>query len=436
MKTTRVVILGGGFAGLRAARSLGNRPGIEVKLVDRRNFHLFQPLLYQVAMAGLSPADIAAPIRSLLRSYANVQVLKSEVQGIDRERRVVRTDSGNLEYDYLIVATGMQTSYFGRDDWEASATGLKTIEDATTVRRRILDAFERAEVEADPEKIAARLTFIVVGGGPTGVELAGAIAEMARHALARDFRRIDPRTTRVILVEAGPRILPGFQEASSERATADLERLGVTVRTGARVTTLDEDGIRLGDAERIASRTVVWAAGVRATPAGEWLDTELDRTGRVRVEPDLSLPNDDRVFVAGDLAYLENDGKPLPGMAPVAMQQGRYLGQLIRGELAGRPRTPFRFLDKGQMATIGRSKAVLESGPVRMGGIFAWLGWVFVHIYYLSSFRNRFFVLLQWAWSYFRFGKGARLIVGEDPRDRDREASEDREPVTGSPISG
>lgn len=411
---TRVVIIGGGFAGLLAAKQLGNRDGIEVTLLDRRNFHLFQPLLYQVAMAGLSPADIAAPIRSLLSRYRNIIVLQAEAKGIDRERRVVTTNVGEYAYDYLIVATGMQTSYYGHDDWIEHASGLKSIEDATAIRRRILQAFEKAEAEEDADIVRSLLTFVVVGGGPTGVELAGAISEMAAHALARDFRRIDPRSTRVVLVEAGPRILPTFSEASSARAERDLEKLGVEVLKNARATHIDADGITIDGSDVIESRTVLWAAGVRATPVGKMLGVETDRSGRVPVRNDLTIEGDDRVFVAGDLAVLEYKGEELPGQAPVAMQQGRYLGRLIWREVQGEARTDFRYIDKGQMATIGRSKAVLESGPVRLGGMLAWLGWVVVHIYYLTTLRNRFFVLLRWAWSYCRFGKGARLIVGED----------------------
>ncbi|EDM78595.1 NADH dehydrogenase [Plesiocystis pacifica SIR-1] len=427
----RVIIVGGGFAGLNAAKALGRAgrrgPGreLEVVLIDRRNHHLFQPLLYQVAMAGLSPADIAAPIRSLLSEYRNTRVIQGEVQAVDADARVVRGDFGELEYDYLVLAAGAMHAYFGNEAWEPHAPGLKTVEQATEIRRRVLTAFEQAET-LDPTDGAGRkrlLTFVIVGGGPTGVELAGAIGEMSRTTLAKDFRTIDPKLTRVILIEAGDRILRGFDASLASRATRDLEGLGVQVWTGSRVTQVDADGVNVGE-ERIEAATVLWAAGVRAADfedvaGAEQAVFERDRQNRIHVGADLSIEGHPEVFVAGDLARaLGEDGQPLPGQAPVAMQQGRYVARMILGDLgggegAGREREPFRYVDKGQMATIGRSRAVVEAGKVRFGGLFAWWTWLLVHIYYLTGFRNRVLVLIQWAWSYMTFVRGARLIVSK-----------------------
>jgi NADH dehydrogenase len=426
-----VVIAGGGFAGLNAAKGLGragrsrHARGVEVTLVDRRNHHLFQPLLYQVAMAGLSPADIAAPIRSLLARYRNVRVLQGEVTGIDLAARKVSTDFGELPFDYLILACGAWHSYFGHDAWEENAPGLKTVEQATEIRRRVLLAFEEAERIANPEERRRQLTFVIVGGGPTGVELAGAIAEMARFTLARDFRAIDAKLARIVLVEAGPRILPMFSPEQSARAARDLERLGVEVRSSSAVTQVDPGGVEIGS-ERIRAATVLWAAGVEASSLGRRAGLAVDRQGRVLVEPDLSLPGHPNVFVAGDMAHFAHQtGKPLPGTAPVALQQGRYLARTILeevglGEPRGLPRRPFRFRDKGQMATIGRSRAVVEIGRFRLAGWWAWVLWLIVHIYYLTGFRNRVFVVLQWAWSYITFKRGARLIVDKEWRSRSR----------------
>jgi NADH dehydrogenase len=411
-----VLIIGGGFAGLNAAKGLGGVAGIEVTLVDRTNHHLFQPLLYQVAMAGLSPADIAAPIRSLLSRYRNIRVLQGDVASIDLDRKTAVTDFGELTFDHLILACGARHSYFGHDEWEEFAPGLKTVEQATEIRRRVLLAYETAErsqSEADRKRL---LTFVVVGGGPTGVELAGAIGEMSRFTLAKDFRNIDARQARVILLEAGPRILPMFSERQAVRAARDLDHLGVQVWTSSAVTKIDADGVDIGS-ERISSATVLWAAGVTASPLGRNTGLEVDRQGRVVVEPDLSVKGHANVFVAGDLAcFTHQTGKPLPGTAPVAMQQGRYLAKAIRRELAGKPRQPFHFVDKGQMATIGRSRAIVEIGRLRLAGFAAWVVWLVVHIYYLTGFKNRLLVVLQWAWSYLSFRRGARLIVNKEWR--------------------
>ncbi len=414
----RVVIIGGGFAGLNAAKVLGRRGReLDVVVIDRRNHHLFQPLLYQVAMAGLSPADIAAPIRGLLSRYRNTTVLQGEVQAIDAAQREVRGTFGRQGYDYLVLAAGAQHAYFGHDEWEPFAPGLKTIEQATEIRRRVLMAFEEAETK--PGDVAERkrlLTFVIVGGGPTGVELAGAIAEMSRTTLARDFRNIDPTHTRVILIEAGPRILTQFSEVMADRARRDLEGLGVQIWTDSRVTLIDAHGIEIGS-ERLEAQTVVWAAGVQGAPVAKSLGVPLDRSGRVPVGADLSLEGHPEIFVAGDLASARDDaGKPLPGLAPVAMQQGRFIAAAILAELRGQPRGAFHYYDKGQMATIGRSRAIVESGKIRFGGWLAWWAWLLIHIYYLSGFRNRALVLFQWAWSYLTFARGARLIVGKQWR--------------------
>lgn len=415
----KVVIVGGGFAGLSAAKAAGRLKNVDVTLVDRRNHHLFQPLLYQVASAGLSPADIAAPIRNILSNYKNVKVLLGEVQSVDVHQNRVHADIGSLDYDYLLMACGANHSYFGNDQWEKNAPGLKTIEHATEIRRKILTAFEIAERCDDPEEQRKQLTFVVVGGGPTGVELAGAIGEMSRFTLARDFRSINAKSTRVFLMEAGPRILAAFPEDLSDRAARDLEKLGVQIWPNSRVSQVDSDGVSVGD-ERIRSATVLWAAGVQASPLGKQIsntssEVELDRQGRVQVEPDLTLANHPNVFVAGDQAHaLDKSGNPLPGLAPVAVQQGRYFGKMIAADLNGKPRTPFKYVDKGIMATIGRNKAVMQSGRWKMKGWFAWLAWLVVHIYFLTGFRNRFFVVLSWAWSYVTYRRGARLIVGKD----------------------
>jgi NADH dehydrogenase len=412
MARTRVVIVGAGFAGLNAAKTLGRSADVDVTLIDRRNHHLFQPLLYQVAMAGLSPAEIAAPIRSLLSKFPNIRVLLGAVQSIDSVRKVAVSDIGEFSFDYLILACGSTHSYFGHDEWRAFAPGLKTIEDATEIRRRVLIAFEEAERVADIDQRNKFLTFVVVGGGPTGVELAGAIGEMSRFTLARDFRTINARSARVILIEAGPRILPAFSDSQVLRATRDLERLGVQVWTSRKVTLIDADGVQMGS-ERVNSATVLWAAGVQASPIGRIAGFATDPQGRVLVEPDLSVKENPHIFVAGDLArFAYQNNTLLPGTAPVAMQQGRYIASTILAEVRGEARKPFHFVDKGQMATIGRSHAIVEIGSLKLGGWFAWVTWLVVHIYYLTGFQNRLLVVLQWAWSYVTFGRGARLIVG------------------------
>src|SRR5262245_23291899 len=416
---TRVLIVGGGFAGYNAAKAFGRAGGVDVTLIDKRNYYLFQPLLYQVATAGLSPADIAAPLRSMLSQYPNVTVLLGEVRRVDLGRNVAITDIGEFPYDYLILCCGATHSYFGHDEWEEYAPGLKTIEQATEIRRRILLAFEEAERVTDPEERRKYLTFVVVGGGPTGVELAGAIGEMSRFTLAKDFRSINARLARIFLIEAGPRILPTFSESQSNRAVRDLERLGVQVWTSSPVTAIDSDGVQAGK-DRLRAGTVLWAAGVRASALGKLAGLEVDRAGRVSINPDMSVPGYPNVFVAGDQSvFVHQTGKPLPGTAPVAMQQGRYIARTILAELKGMPRKPFHFVDKGQLATIGRSKAVLEIGSFKLGGWLAWVAWLIIHIYYLTGFKNRLLVVLQWAWSYLTFGRGARLIVGKEWRQGD-----------------
>ncbi|MEM7456227.1 MAG: NAD(P)/FAD-dependent oxidoreductase [Planctomycetota bacterium] len=410
----RVVIVGGGFAGLNAARALGGRKDVEVTLIDRRNHHLFQPLLYQVATAGLSPADIAAPIRNILSRYQNVRVLLGEVQSVDFESKSLRTDIGPLDYDFLLLACGARHSYFGNDAWEQDAPGLKTIEHATEIRRRILTSYEIAERCEDTELQRKHLTFVVVGGGPTGVEMAGAIGEMSRYTLARDFRNINAKATRIFLMEGGPRILAAFPEELSDRAARDLENLGVQIWTSSFVTGVDDEGVTIGD-ERIQAATVIWAAGVQGSSLGKRINVPLDSSGRIKVEPDLSVAGCPDVFVAGDQAHFEDDsGQPLPGLAPVALQQGRHFARNVKLMLAGKESEPFKYRDKGIMATIGRNKAVMKSGNWQMGGWFAWMAWLVVHIYFLTGFRNRFFVVLSWAWSYLTYRRGARLIVGEE----------------------
>jgi NADH dehydrogenase len=408
----RVVIVGGGFAGLNAAKVLGGRDGVDVLLLDRHNHHLFSPLLYQVAMAGLSPADIAAPIRSMLSEYSNIRVLLADVSGVDPARNVLHSDIGEVPYDYLLLCSGATQSYFGHDEWKRYAPSLKTLGDATEIRGKVLLAFEEAERIVDNEERKKFLTFVVVGGGPTGVELAGAIGEMSRFTLARDFKSIDAKSARVFLIEAGSRILPSFSADQAARAVRDLENLGVQVWTSSAVTAIDSDGVEIGK-ERLRAGTVVWAAGVKASPLGRTIGADIDRQGRVVVEGDLSVKAHSNIFVAGDLAlFTHQTGAPLPGTAPVAMQQGRHVGRTILRDRDGQPREPFHFADKGQMATIGRSRAITQIGNFKISGFPAWLIWLAVHIYYLAGFKNRLFVVLQWAWSYLTFSRGARLIVG------------------------
>jgi NADH dehydrogenase len=415
-----VVIIGGGFGGVSAARALRAAP-VDVTLIDRTNHHVFQPLLYQVATATLAPSDITAPIRWMLRHQRNARVLLAGAERIDPDRRVVVLDDGRgVAYDYLVVATGARHSYFGHDEWEASAPGLKSIDDALEIRRRFLLAFEEAEKAEDPEEQEAWLTFVIVGAGPTGVELAGMLPDIARKALRADFRRVDTARTRVVLLEGSPRVLGTYPEGLSERARRDLEELGVEVRTGTMVTGVDAEGVTIGS-ERIRARTVFWAAGNVASPLAGSLGAPLDRAGRVLVEPDLSVPGRSEVFVVGDLAASKReDGSLVPGVAPAANQMGKAAARAIRRALAGEPRPPFRYLDKGNLATIGRAKAIAEFGRVHVTGFAAWLLWLFIHIMYLVGFRNRVSVLLQWAYAYFTYQRGVRLITGADTGRGDR----------------
>jgi len=411
----RVVILGAGFGGLFAAQGLA-RAAAAITVVDRHNYHLFQPLLYQVATAGLAPSDVAWPIRSILSRQRNAKVLLDEVTGIDVDRREVILERGRLPFDYLVVATGSTHSYFGHEEWAAQAPGLKSVDDATLIRRRILTAFEQAEMEPDPQRRERLLRFVIVGGGATGVELAGTIAELAHRTLAADFRNIDPRSATIVLVEAGPRLLPFLGEASSAYARTALERLGVEVRLGAPVTACDEHGVTIGD-ERLAAGTVVWAAGVAASPVARWLDAPCDRAGRVQVRPDLSLPGDPQVFVIGDAAAVATDaGQPVPGIAPAAKQQGRYVARLIARRVAGRTDPgPFRYRHAGFLATIGRQSAVIEFSRLRLRGWPAWWIWGIAHIYFLVGRPSPLIVSIRWLWEYLTYGRGARLITGRDP---------------------
>jgi NADH dehydrogenase len=408
----RVVIVGAGFGGLLAARTLARYP-VQITLIDRQNFHTFQPLLYQVATAGLSPGEIAAPIRWIMRSRRNVEVLMSEVQDFDLSRRVVKLPDGEIPYDYLLVASGASHAYFGHDEWEPFAPGLKTIQDALEIRRRILLAFELAERQANREKEQVQLNFVVVGGGPTGVELAGTMAEIARKALSNEFRTIDPRKTRIVLLEGGPRVLPAYPEDLSRSAEEQLKRLGVEVHTSAMVTLVTPGAVHMGDTP-LPAAVILWAAGVAASPLGKKLGGPVDRAGRVAVNPDLSLPGHPEVFVIGDLATLKDEnGKMLPGVAPVAMQEGKATAHNIAAELRGEPRKNFHYFNKGNLATIGRAAAVAEFGKIHISGFLAWLAWLFVHVFFLIGFRNRIIVLVQWAWSYFTYERGARLITGD-----------------------
>jgi NADH:quinone reductase (non-electrogenic) len=406
-----VVIVGGGFGGLAAAHALRGAP-VRVVIVDRRNHHLFQPLLYQVATAALSPEDIAMPIRRVFRRQSNVEVFMGEAERIDRAARKVILSDGELAYDYLVVATGATHSYFGHDEWASYAPGLKRVEDAIAIRRRMLLAYEAAEREPDPARQRDWMTFVVIGAGPTGVEMAGSLAEIARRVLERDFRRIETSRTRVVLIEASDRVLPAMSPESSQSARRQLEHLGVEVITGRAVSEVDGAGVRAGE-DRIDARTVIWAAGVAASPLGRTLGAEVDRAGRVGVALDLSLPGSPEVYVIGDLASIKCDGKPVPGLAPAAMQEGRHAAASIVRMLRGEPTAPFRYRDKGMLATIGRAAAVAEYGGLRLSGFAAWLLWLFVHIFYLIGFRNRFVVISEWAWVYLRNERGARLITGD-----------------------
>lgn len=408
-----VVILGGGFGGLYAARELADAP-VRVTIVDRRNHHLFQPLLYQVASAALNPSDIASPIRSILGKQKNTSVVLGEAVSIDPRSRIVRFRRGTeMAFDYLIVATGATHSYFGNEEWEKWAPGLKTIEDALEIRRRVLLAFEAAEREEDPEKRRQWLSFVVVGGGPTGVELAGAFAEIAFHTMRRDFRRIDPSQARITLIEGLPRVLPSYPEDLSRKAKKQLEKLGVEVRTGELVSAVDAESVTVGE-DRYQARTVVWAAGVQASPLARCLGVELDKAGRVLVEKDLSVPGWPEIFIVGDLAASkQKDGSMVPGVAPAAIQMGRHAAVSIVRELGGKDRPSFRYRDKGSLATIGRAAAVADFGRLHLGGWIAWVAWLVIHVFFLIGFRNRLFVVSQWAWAYITRKRGARLITGD-----------------------
>ena len=410
-RVPRVVIVGAGFGGMEAARALARSP-VEVVIIDEKNHHCFQPLLYQVATAALSPADIAWPIRSMLRRQDNARVMLARVIAVDQAQRIVRTDSVPVPYDYLVLATGATHYYFGHDEWAKFAPGLKHIEDARRIRRRILLAFERAELAESEDERRRLMTFAIVGGGPTGVEMAGAIAEVARHALRSDFRRIDPRASRIVLLEAGPRLLPSFPEHLARYAHSTLEQMGVEVLTSARVTGCDENGVQLGN-ERIETCTSIWAAGVIASSASSWVDAERDRSGRVKVLPNLSIDGAPDIFAIGDTALvLDKDERPVPGIAPAAKQMGQYVGRLIDARVRGKPEPPpFAYRHYGELATIGRKAAVVKLGRISLTGFVGWLFWSVAHIYFLIGVRNRFVVAFTWLWSYLTLQRGARLIT-------------------------
>ena len=410
----RVVVVGGGFAGLNAAKGLADAP-VQVTVLDRKNHHTFQPLLYQVALAVLSPAEIASPIRNVLRRARNTEVLLGEVHGFDLEKRLVRADGLEIPYDYLVVAAGATHAYFGHPEWEQYAPGLKTLEDATEIRGRVLRVFENAEREAFAKRETPPLNFVVIGAGPTGVELAGAISDISRRYLEHDFRTIDPRNARIILLEGGPRVLAAYPEDLSASAERQLREMGVDVRTNAMVTNVEPGIVTVGK-EKIPASVILWGAGVSASPLGKMLRAPTDRAGRVLVEPDLSVPGHPEVFVAGDLAAAKfKEGKMVPGVAPAAIQMGKFAARQIRRSIAGKPREEFRYWDKGTLATIGRSRAVADFGRWHISGYFAWLSWLFVHLFFLIGFRNRIMVMLDWAWAYITYNHGARLIT--EPRE-------------------
>ncbi|MEO8019501.1 MAG: NAD(P)/FAD-dependent oxidoreductase [Pseudomonadota bacterium] len=424
-ETKRVVVIGGGFAGLWAVRKLARAP-VEITLIDRRNHHLFQPLLYQVATAGLAAPSIAAPLRHILRDQRNVTVHMGEVIGIDTAARQVSLPDRQFPYDYLLVASGATHAYFGHDEWESFAPGLKTLDDAFLIRRRVLSAFEQAEAATSATERDTCLTFAVIGAGPTGAELAGTLAEIARHTLTRDFRHIDTRKARILLIEAGPRVLASFAEELASKARQQLTRLGVEVHTGAPVTEIGADFLRFGE-QRIAARTILWAAGVAASSLGKQLHAELDRAGRVRVQADLSLASHPEIFVAGDLASVQQDGRPVPGVAPAAKQMGARVAQNILARIDGRATTAFHYTDFGALATIGRHSAIAQLPKLRFSGLLAWWFWLALHIYFLIGFRSRLIVLINWAWAYFTYARGARIILGNeskrDPHGRQEESS-------------
>src|SRR5690349_7157207 len=408
----KVVVIGGGFAGLWAVRQL-KRASVDITLIDRRNHHLFQPLLYQVATAGLAAPSIAAPLRHIVRDQRNVTVHMGEVLGIDTAARSLTLRDRQIPYDYLLVASGATHAYFGHDEWEQFAPGLKTLDDAFLIRRRVLYAFERAEAATSAADRDACLTFAVIGAGPTGVELAGTLAEIARHTLTRDFRHIDTRKARILLIEAGPRVLSAFTDKLAANARRQLERLGVEVQAGKPVTKIGDGFLEFGG-ERVAAGTILWAAGVAASSLGKQLGAELDRAGRVRVQPDLSLAAHPEVFVAGDLASIEQDGKPVPGVAPAAKQMGARVAKNILARMGGQPTTPFRYTDFGALATIGRHSAIAQLPKLRFSGLLAWWFWLALHIYFLIGFRSRLIVLINWAWAYFTYARGARIILGDE----------------------
>src|SRR6202167_4258501 len=425
-----VVIIGGGFGGIAAAQALKHAP-VRLTMIDRRNHHLFQPLLYQVATAALNPADIAAPIRRILRRQRNASVILGDATAINTRQKIVQLLDGEVAYDYLIVASGATHSYFGHDEWLGPAPGLKTLEDAVEIRRRVLVAYEAAEREVDPAEVANWMTFVIIGGGPTGVEMAGALAEISRRVLERDFRRIDPSRARIVLIEAGAKLLPAMSPESSASARRQLERLGVEIVTDSPVTAIDDRGVTHGG-RRLDSRTVIWAAGVAASPLGRALGAAvgvaLDRAGRVVVNQDLSVPGADGVFVIGDLASIKSDGKPVPGLSPAALQEGRHAAKNIARTIRGEPTIPFRYWDKGTLATIGKAAAVADIAGLHLSGLIAWLMWLFVHILFLIGFRNRFIVIFEWAWMYVRNDRGARLITGDvEPLLERGEKSENRD---------
>jgi NADH:ubiquinone reductase (H+-translocating) len=411
----RVVIIGGGFGGIEAARALKRAP-LRLTMIDRRNHHLFQPLLYQVATAALNPADIASPIRRILRHQRNASVILGEASSIDTRQKIVHLLDGEVAYDYLIVATGATHSYFGHDEWLEPAPGLKTLEDAVEIRRRVLVAYEAAEREIDQQEVATWMTFVIIGGGPTGVEMAGALAEISRHVLERDFRRIDPSKARIVLIEAGPKLLPAMAPESSASAARQLKRLGVEIITDSPVTAIDDRGVTHGGLQ-LESRTVIWAAGVAASPLGKSIaattNAKLDRAGRVIVNQDLSVPGADDVFVIGDLASIKSDGKPVPGLSPAAIQEGRHAAKNVVRLMRSEATLPFHYRDKGTLATIGKRAAVADIAGLHLSGLVAWLMWLFVHILFLIGFRNRFIVMVEWAWTYLRDDRGARLITGD-----------------------
>src|SRR6266436_9527143 len=428
-----VVIVGGGFAGLSAAKALRKAP-VEIVLIDRTNHHLFQPLLYQVATSVLTPGQIAAPIRGILRGQKNTTIVLGEVTGVDKEQKLIFVNTADrdtvpVSYDFLILATGAGQSYFGRDDFQQYAPGLKTLADAVVIRNKILQAFEQAEAEEDPSRHRDLLTFVLVGGGPTGVEMAGAIAVLVHNSLRSEFRRIDPTSARIVLVDMANRVLGAFSEDLSRGAQDRLEKLGVEVRLGRGVDKIDADGVTVGG-ERIASKTVIWTAGVAPSPAGKWLNVETDRAGRVRIQKDLTVPGHPEIFVAGDTASLDQNGKPLPGVAQVAIQQGRYAGKLIRSRVVGnRPPGPFSYFDKGTMAVVGKGFAVLQSGKVQISGFGAWLTWAAVHLQFLATSSLRLSVFLQWVWTYVTGQRGDRLIVNHHGAELARPAADAIKPA-------